>query len=452
MKTMFLFLMSFPLTLLAGGELPLSIFKTIGTQNVEEGRDIASDNNGFIYVLSSTNAAFSSHTDVVLTCMDSELNCIWSNVYGTPAIEQPTAIAINSNNEIFICGTQLHANSDGYDVFIMSIASDGVLTDYTSHEAPSWQVALKMDLLDNRPIILIEDFSSNDRFKLLHYVALDEFSYIETGNSLVGRIPSALKVLGQDIYLASYLENASNETAFQNECEVLKLNSVSLSTSNLSVADMQGNLVVNDIFFDLQGSMHIAGEIDLVDYVNGYYAKYDNEGNQVLVASSVSATDDFGYSGVHITQDFVVLPGYLKFAGAGEKDAFVMILNLDGIFVGAPTFGGEEDDYFVNSIFTSTGELYCVGTGFSYNGETGETLVLKLSEVAAGDYQQVFDLNNDCLVVSTNDIVGGTKEIQSIEYFDLMGRKCESSGSYSQIFLQVTHFTNGEILVEKRLF
>jgi hypothetical protein len=452
MKTMFLFLMSFPLTLWAGGELPLSIFKTIGTQNVEEGKDIALDNNGFIYVLSSTNAAFSSHTDVVLTCMDSELNCIWSNVYGTPAIEQPVAMAINSNNEIFICGTQLHANSDGYDVFIMSIASDGALTDYTSHEAPSWQVALKMDLLEETPLILIEDFSSLNRFKLLHYLGSDEFNYIETGNALMGRIPSALEVLGQDIYVASYLENTANETSFQNESVVVKLNSATLNASNLSVEDQQGNVIINDISFDSQGSMHVAGEIDLVDYVNGYYSKYDNEGNQVLVASNINATDDFGYSSVHITQDFVVLPGYLKFAGAGKKDAFVMILNLDGIFVGAPTFGGEEDDYFVNSIFTPTGELYCVGTGFSYNGETGETILLKLSEITFGEYQQIFDLNNDCLIVSVDDLDQVAKDIDRVEYFDLMGRKCEPTGSYNQFYLQVTHFTNGEILVEKRLF
>lgn len=452
MKTMFLFLMSFPLTLIAGGDLPLSIFKTIGTQNVEEGKDIALDSNGLIYVLSSTNAAFSSHTDVVLTCLDSELNCIWSNVYGTPAIEQPTAIAINSSNEIFICGTQLHADSDGYDIFIMSIALDGVLIDYTSHESPSWQVAMKMALLEESPLLLIEDFSSANRYRLLHYLGSDDFNYIDTGNVLTGRIPSALKVLGQDIFIASYLENSLNETSFQNESEVVKLNSVTLSSSNLSVADIQGNVVVNDISFDSQGSMHIAGEIDLVDYVNGYYAKYDNEGNQVLVASSVSATDDFGYASVHVTQDFVVLPGYLKFAGAGRKDAFVMILNLEGIFVGAPTFGGEEDDYFVNSKFTSSGELYCVGTGFSYNGETGETVVLKLSEIAAGDYQQIYDLNDNCLIVSANDIENKESEIERVEYFDLMGRKCEPSGSLNQIYLQITHFTNGEFAVEKKLF
>jgi hypothetical protein len=452
MKTMFLFLMSIPLTLIAGGDLPLSIFKTIGTQNVEEGKDIALDSNGLIYVLSSTNAAFSSHTDVVLTCMDSELNCIWSNVYGTPAIEQPTAIAINSSDEIFICGTQLHADSDGYDVFIMSIALDGALIDYTSHDAPSWQVALKMDLLEETPLILIEDFSNVNRYRLLHYSSLDEFNYIETGNALVGRIPSAIEVLGQDIYVASYLENTANETSFQNESQVVKLNSATLSTSNLSVADSQGNVIVNDISFDSQGSMHLAGEIDLVDYVNGYYTKYDNEGNQVVVASSVVADDDFGYASVHISQDYVVLPGYLKFAGAGKKDAFVMILNLDGIFVGAPTFGGEEDDFFVNSSFTSTGELYCVGTGFSYNGGTGETIFLKLTEVTFGEYQQVLDINNDCLIVSTGEVDPLKNEIERIEYFDLMGRKCEPTGTFNQIYLQVTHFTNGEILVEKRLY
>jgi hypothetical protein len=257
--------------------------------------------------------------------------------------------------------------------------------------------------------------------------------------------------LGQDNYIASYLENTANETSFQNESVVVKLNSATLNASNLSVSDLQGNVVVNDIFFDAQGLMHVAGEIDLVDYISGYYARYDNEGNQMMVAG-IGATDDFGYSSVYVTQDFIILPGYLKFAGAGKLDAFVMILNESGGFAGAPTFGGEEDDYFVNSIFTPTGELYCVGTGFSYNGETGETILLKLSEITFGEYQQIFDLNNDCLIVSVDDLDQVAKDIDRVEYYDLMGRKCEPTGSYNQFYLQVTHFTNGEILVEKRLF
>ncbi|MFN6378059.1 MAG: hypothetical protein ACK4WD_02205 [Flavobacteriales bacterium] len=448
MKNLIL-LLFVPFSVIAGGDPPLAIFKTIGTSNVEEGIDIAIDSNGFIYALSSTNAAPSSHTDVVLTCMDQNLNCLWSEVYGTGAIEQPSAIAINSANEIFISGTQLHVGDDGYDVFVMTIAADGTQLSYASHSAPSWQVAHQMTLLNERPLLLIEDYSSADRYKLLQCNVGDVFEYLPLGTALSGRIPSAIEVVGQEIYLASYLENESNEEAFLNDSKILKLNSATFSESNLSVSDIQGNVVINDIFIDSEGLVHIAGEIDLLDYVSGYYARYDNEGN-LLMTGGIGATDDFGFSNVYVTADNIILPGYLKFAGAGKKDAFVMMLENDGTFAGAPTFGGEEDDFFVNAVFSDSGEIYCVGTSYSFNGETGETIVLKLSEASAGGYVQTFDLNNECLVVSIQESKQLPREIIREEYFDLMGRKMEST-NIQQIYLKVMYYDNGDVEVSKRL-
>lgn len=449
MKSIILLLLCVPISVLAGGDLPLAIFKTIGTSNVEEGMDMAIDANGFIYVLSSTNAAPSSHTDIVVTCMDANLNCLWSEVYGTGAIEQPSAIAINSANEIFISGTQLHVGNDGYDIFVMSISTDGTQLNYTSHSAPSWQVAHQMTLLNDRPLLLIEDYSSVDRYKLLHYNVGDVFEYIALGTQLSGRIPSAIEVVGQEIYLASYLDNVNNEETFLNDSKILKLNSATFSESNLSVSDTQGNVIINDIFVDAEGLVHIAGEIDLVDYVSGYYARYDNEGNLLLTAG-IGASDDFGFSDVYVTADKIVLPGYLKFAGAGKKDAFVMMLEYNGTFAGAPTFGGEEDDFFVNAAFNDSGEIYCVGTSYSFNGETGETIVLKLSEASSGGYQQTVDLNNECLVVNVQDSAKARRDIIREEYFDLMGRKMESN-SIQQIYLKVIYYDNGDVEVSKRL-
>jgi hypothetical protein len=245
------------------------------------------------------------------------------------------------------------------------------------------------------------------------------------------------------------LENTLNEVEFDIASRVYKMDMSSQSTSFVPVTSDLGNVVVHDMVVDSEGNLHVAGDVQSNEVLVGYYGSYDSSGS-LLLSYEVVASDDYSYTGIFVTSEQIILPGYLKFTGAGKKDAFVMILNIGGVFMGAPTYGGTEDDFFVAAQRMNTGELYCVGTSFSYNGETGDAIVLKLSETASGDYEQIFDFNNDCLIVEVEEEKHHEKVIESVNYFDLMGRKCQPGKvGYQQIYLKVTQFSNGETLVEK---
>jgi hypothetical protein len=131
-------------------------------------------------------------------------------------------------------------------------------------------------------------------------------------------------------------------------------------------------------------------------------------------------------------------------------DGTVMIQTIDGMFLNGPTCGGENTDYLVDAVRKESGEVICVGSSFSYNGNNGETMLLYLSSTSEELYDQEFDYENECFVVGVDEEFI-SREIKSIKYYDLTGREIEFKNSFNQISIKIVEYDNGEFEVTKEL-
>lgn len=443
---LFLFLHSF-----SRGQLPVSVFKTLGTENTEEGKDIVFGDNGMIYVLSSTNATQGHSTDIMITALNSDLQCMWNKVYGWNYIEDPVALMYD-NGALYVAGTFLSTFSLTYDVFVLKLDADGTEQWMQTTGGSDWDIAQNAGISDGIIHVMAEGMAENTN---AHFI----YRFDQNGNILDPVIPDLAGytvVRSFEISENGYLLSVNSDvTEGSSECAILFLDAEGQLQQTIPVeVEGAGEVIIHDVevkddFVYYCGESHSPGRIDAM------YRRMDMEGN-VDISSIIDANGNSNYVAISVYDDRVVLPGYTMFAGAGGQDAFVMILTVDGFFQGAPTFGGDQDDYFSTAVFTEEKGVYAVGTGHSYNGETGETIVLKLSEATWGDYEQQFDLDNNCVIISVDEKDPEDDSVISIRYIDLLGREIDPENNFSlgegMIFLEIQQMRSGEVRTQKRIW
>ncbi len=431
----------------SGGDLPLYVLKMIGTLNQEEGKSIALSSDGRIYVLSSTNAVQSSNTDILVSCLDQNMNCIWSKTYGGSGVELPNEIVINSSDEVFISGTSLNPSTDGYDVFLLSISLDGDEIFSTTLNLTSWQIAHSMVLMNERPLLMFEDFSSDERYRMFELDEDNVWSELPMPITTQDKEITAFFAKGGDVIMASRMESWEMNT--QNPVTITRYSELTNSVTNFGLDFNFGNLLITSLNLSSDGIIHVAGEVTIGEFRNGYYARYDDQGNFIF-ESVLQGSGNYGFTDLFVTETLIITPGYTYLAGGGGMDGTVMIQTIDGMFLNGPTCGGENTDYLIDAVRRENGEVICVGSSFSYNGNNGETMLLYLSNTSEELYDQEFDLENNCFVVGVDENKI-SRTIKSTNYYDLMGRRIELENSLNQICIKIVEYDNGEFEVTKEL-
>lgn len=439
------FLSIFFVALCSFGFAQEAFMKAIGTDNIEHGVDICMDSNGNVYVVSSTNAVASSYTDILLTSLDNQFNCLWSYTYGSNFIHQPVAMDI-AEDELYIVSTVLTPTTSSYDIEVMKVGLDGIPVWTQSFGNESWDIARDIRVVGNSIYVIAE--TQMDGVNQAEVFILDKTTgisftpvFLTQGNSDVevmafivnnGRYYAAIAQQG-----ATYINNYF-------------LNGVLAWSSPLEFVD-GGEMHVKD-FSVFGANVYYAGERILDGNTMGFYGGVDNIGNIFMLTSEVYS-GDYGYCGVFVSDSRIVLPGFLKFAGAGGKDAFVHILTQDQVFLGAPTFGDSQDDYFDKAIVMPNGYVLCAGTTFSYGEANGNSMALMMTEATFGDYSQYLDTNNDCFIVSVQEALHSSNRVIEEKYYLMDGREVEANRalefSKENIVICRKQYSNGEIEVTK---
>ena len=454
MRILFLLFIVFPIALKVQADLPISIYRTIGTSHNESGIDIQVSSDDFVYVVSSTNGNDGNLTDVMVSCLDLDLNCVWSEAFGNSGIEFPKAMVLDASNNIIVTGTILNTSTQDYDVFVYKISPSGTLISQSVYAAPSWQMAVAMEIYQDDVIILYTDYNETDGSKLLRFNSLGEFSEIDLGTLLDGRIGTAIYVDDlESLYIASYVWDESTNVW---SSEVHRLENFLLAQTYL-LDTAQGRAFINDIYFDETVSeLHFAGEVHHDDLIEGYYIRLNFDGT-VLYEMDWNINQNYSFCDVLLYNNLIVLVGNTTFAGAGGKDCFTLFINWNGEFIGAPTFGGVSDEYFNNAIIRDSGEVYCVGSGYSFNGGSGDMLCLKLEYPAAGDYDNTTNYDSNCFTLDVANEVESTKEILPIlvSYYTMIGAQLDKD-DLSRLpigypYLEVKYFEDGTISSQKKM-
>lgn len=426
-------------------------FKTLGTPLTEEGRDVVLDNDGNIYVLSSSNAQAGQSANIMLTALDNELNCLWNNFYGWNYIESPVEM-VYIEPHFYIVGAFLSTFSASYDTFVLQVNADGTEGWMQTFGGADWDLPMHVAVVNGQVYVVVNTQGGDGSTQRLYSITTD------------GVVEESFELNFNDFSDITFFGHWNNQfvfaanTAFQDTPQQTAVFFVDESNgaivSSFDVAVENADEVIIHDMIERNGLIYYCGEVHTNDRIDAMYRRCDATG-VTDVSSILDANGNSNYISIAAYDDRVVLPGYTKFAGAGGKDAFVMILTVDGYFLGAPTFGGVEDDYFNAAVHTEDGGVVAVGDGFSYNGNSGETIVLALNVANSGDYQQFFDTDNECIVVSVDEQLSKTNVLH-VGYFDMMGRKLNinnrSDWFEGMIYVEVSTMSTGEVVRMKRMY
>lgn len=422
-----------------------AFMKAIGTDNIEQGVDICMDSNGGVYVLSSTNAIASSYTDILLTSLDDQFNCLWSYTYGSNFIHQPVAMDI-SNDILFIVSTVLTPTTSSYDIEVMALGTDGIPVWTQTFGNESWDIAKDLRVVGNNVYVIAETEVAG--VNQAEVFILDKTTGISFAPVMLTQGIADVEVM------AFFVNNGRYYTAIAQQgvtyINNYFFNGVLAWSTPLEFPD-GGEMHVKD--FSVYGAnAYYAGERILDGNTMGFYGGVDNSGNLFMLTSEVYS-GDYGYCGIFVSDSRIVLPGFLKFAGAGGKDAFVHILTQDQVFLGAPTFGDSQDDYFEKAVVMPNGYVLCAGTTFSYGEANGNCMALMITEATFGDYVQNLDTNNDCFIVSVDEVLRDRRQLIEERYFLLDGREIAASQaaefSKENIVVSRKRYSNGDLEVTK---
>lgn len=426
-------------------------FKTLGTNLTEEGKDVIVGNNGLTYVLSSSNAQEGHSTDVMITAMDAELNCVWNRWYGWNYIESPNSLHY-IEPYLYVVGSFLSTFSGTYDVFVLQIHEDGTEGWMQTFGTADWDIPKQAIVANNQIHIIVESQVNNGIVNQVY--TIDDAGSVSPSFELNLGAFSHVTFFGHLNNQFVVAANTVNEE-LPNQTKVFFLDNEGIQQSSFDIAVEDADEVIIHDMIEKDGQFYYCGEVHSPGRIDAMYRRCDAAG-VTNVSSILNDNGNSNYVSIAAYDDRVVLPGYTMFAGAGGKDAFVMVLSVDGFFLGAPTFGGEEDDEIFAAFHTVEGGVVAVGTGFSYNGNSGETIVLALNVANSGDYQQFIDTESDCVVVSVHDGFDTNTKIIRTSYYDLLGRELDENELTNLIigmlYIEVQELSNGEKRVIKRLY
>lgn len=103
--------------------------------------DAVLTNEGDVIMAGFTNSQGAGNYDVFLIKIDEDGNEIWRRTHGTPNAELAHAITKNSNGDFMVAGQEESLTSDGEDVFLSKIDSDGDAIWWRSVQKEGSQVA-----------------------------------------------------------------------------------------------------------------------------------------------------------------------------------------------------------------------------------------------------------------------------------------------------------------------
>ncbi|HFA51318.1 MAG TPA: T9SS type A sorting domain-containing protein [Bacteroidetes bacterium] len=100
--------------------------KTLGGPGHDFAKQIEKAPGGGYYIIGSTQSEGAGSFDLFLMKIDEQGNAEWTKTFGGEEFEYGASVAVNSNNEIFLCGTaNSYGDGDHPDMFILKTDLDG---------------------------------------------------------------------------------------------------------------------------------------------------------------------------------------------------------------------------------------------------------------------------------------------------------------------------------------
>jgi uncharacterized delta-60 repeat protein len=310
--------------------------RTLGGTEIDIGHSVAIDSADNIIVCGYTRSDGAGFHDVLVAKYNSSGVLQWDRTLGGTSVDVGYSVAADSADNIIVCG---YTGSDGagnYDILVAKYNSSGVL---------QWDRTLGGSSADFGFSVAID---SADNIIVCGY----------TGSDGAG---------SYDMLVAKY-----------NSSGVLQWDKTLGGTSGdygYSVAIDSANNVIACGMTASDG----AGSSDLL------VAKYNSSGVLIWDKTIGGAGTDYGRSVAVDSADNIIVCGYTDSEGAGANDMLVAKYNSSGVLLWAKTLGGIGHDYGYSVAVDSADNILICGKTASDGAGGDDILIARLPPNGSGD-------------------------------------------------------------------
>jgi len=327
-----------------------------GSSNVDEGRAIAVDGSGNVYVTGRSNVtwgsplhAHSGYDDIFVLKLNSSGTYQWHTFYGSSSYDYGQGIAVDGSGNVYVTGhsyatwgSPLHAYSGGYDIFVLKLNSSGAYKWHTFYGSSG------------------DDFGQG--------IAIDG-----SGNVYVTGVSAATwSAPGAPLHAYSGA----------NDIFVLKLGTFSGAYQWHTFYGSSGDDQGYGIAVDGSGNVYVTGRSGYDIFV----LKLNSSGSyQWQTFYGSSSYDDQGYGIAVDGSGNVYVTGVSKatwngpvgqnplHAHSGSFDMFVLKLNSSGTYQWHTFYGSSGDDFGNAIAVDASGNAYVTGgSNATWNGPVGQ--------------------------------------------------------------------------------
>ena len=369
----YLILILFPLLLIliappaAATSTPLCQ-KTWGGSSYDDGRAVALDSAGNIYVAGSTKSFGAGAADVLLLKYSPLCVLLWQRTWGGSSTDIGSGVAVDSSGNIYVTGSTRSFNATvlhNQNVFLLKFNSTGNL---------QWQTTWGGNTLDNFALGISTDSSGNvyltgstasfgagglDVF-LLKFNSTGNLQWQRTwggtgsdeGFAVAVDSPNRIYVTGSTRSFGAGLRDVF----------LLQLN----STGGLQWQRTWGgslNETGRGVAVDSSGNVYVTGSTDSGSSIyNAFLLRFDSGGSLVWQRTWGGTTFDEGRGVAVDSSGNIYLTGITLSFGAGADDVFLLKFDPTGSLKGQKTWGGVNPDQGLGIAVDSSGNA--VVTGF----------------------------------------------------------------------------------------
>lgn len=151
-----------------------------------------------------------------------------------------------------------------------------------------------------------------------------------------------------------------------------------------------------------------------------YVVKTDSLGNMEWENRYGGSDDECGHCVIENHDNQLVLGGYTKSAGAGNKDIYVLVLNMDGDSLAAYTYGGIASDFSMKLIETSDSHYVLAGQSSS-GALDSDPYIIKLDSDFDSVWSAFWVVSNGALFQGMAEMGDGNYFLSGLSYSTQLG-------------------------------
>jgi uncharacterized delta-60 repeat protein len=334
--------------------------RVLGGAGSDQGRSVAIDSTGNVYVFGVTNSTGAGGNDLLLAKYNSSGTIQWQRVLGGAGGDEGRSVAIDSTGNVYVLGLTSSAGAGSFDFLLAKYNSSGTI---------QWQRVLGGAGSEQGFLVAIDSADNVYVFGATASTGAGSNDFLLAKYNSSGTIQwqRVLGGAGSDFGNSVAIDSADNVYVFGQTASTGAGNNDFLLAKYNSSGTIQWQRVLGGISND-QGRSVAIDSADNV-YVLGITASTGAGGNDFLLAKYNSsgtiqwqrvlggAGSDQGSSVAIDSADNVYVFGVTNSTGAGSNDFLLAVLPNDGSLTGTYVLNGVNMIYAASSLTSATSTL-----------------------------------------------------------------------------------------------